>query len=38
MDFFKDANECWVELVRMLQQKLPALKNKNDEKQITNYK
>lgn len=33
----QDANECWVELIRMLQQKLPALKNKND-KSTTNYK
>ncbi|VVC37785.1 Ubiquitin specific protease, conserved site,Peptidase C19, ubiquitin carboxyl-terminal [Cinara cedri] len=26
----QDANECWVELIRMLQQKLPALTTKND--------
>ncbi|XP_050541803.1 ubiquitin carboxyl-terminal hydrolase 14 [Daktulosphaira vitifoliae] len=34
----QDANECWVELVRMLQQKLPPLKCKTNENQVISYK
>lgn len=30
---FQDANECWTEIMRMLQQKLPSVPNKEQSDQ-----